>query len=80
MSQQTQVKKESMLANLLLNIVIPTLILMKGSESPWLLAQLQGLDAQLGWALGVFYQDHGIRLAIVVMFTPHLLLLKGGTG
>ncbi|MGK0445517.1 MAG: hypothetical protein ACJA1U_002464 [Bermanella sp.] len=66
MSQQTPAKKESMLANLLLNIVIPTLILMKGSESPWLLAQLQGIDAQLGWALGVFYQDHGIRLAIVV--------------
>ena len=66
MSQQTQVKKESMLANLLLNIVIPTLILMKGSESPWLLAQLQGLDAQTGSSFGLFYQDHGIQLAIVV--------------
>lgn len=66
MSQQTPKKKESMLANILLNIVIPTFILMKGSESPWLLAQLQGLDAQTGWLLGAFYQDHGIRLAIVV--------------
>ena len=66
MSQQAPVKKESMLANLLLNIVIPTLILMKGSESPWLLGQLQGLDGQTGWALGAFYQDHGIQLAIVV--------------
>ncbi|MFY0640165.1 MAG: MFS transporter [Bermanella sp.] len=66
MSQQTNVKKESMLANLLLNIVIPTLILMKGSESPWLLAQLQGLDAQTGLSFGLFYQEHGIQLAIIV--------------
>lgn len=66
MSQQASVKKESMLANLLLNIVIPTLILMKGSESPWLLAQLQGLDAQTGFSFGLFYQEHGIQLAIIV--------------
>jgi hypothetical protein len=73
MSQQTPVKKESMLANLLLNIVIPTLILMKGSESPWLLAQFQGLDAQMGWALGAFYQEQGIRLAIVVALSFPIL-------
>lgn len=66
MSQQSTPKKESMLVNLLLNIVIPTLILMKGSESPWLLAQLQGLDAQIGWQSAVFYQVHGIKLAIIV--------------
>lgn len=66
MSQSSSPKKESMFANLLLNIVIPTLILMKGSESPWLLAQLQGLDAQTGWQWALFYQAHGIKLAIIV--------------
>jgi hypothetical protein len=59
-------KRESMLANLLLNIVIPTLILMKGSESPWLLAQLTQLDVQLGASLAPFYEAHGVKLAIIV--------------
>jgi hypothetical protein len=62
---QKPVKRESMLANLLLNIVIPTLILMKGSESPWLTSQLQNLDIQLGSAMAVFYGLHGVKLAIV---------------
>lgn len=60
------VKRESMLANLLLNIVIPTLILMKGSESPWLTSQLTNLDGQMGTALAVFYGLHGVKLAIIV--------------
>ncbi|GAA6133796.1 MFS transporter [Oceaniserpentilla sp. 4NH20-0058] len=55
-------KKESMLANLLLNIVIPTLILMKGSENPWVLDTLTGINS----GIGEFYQTHGIKLAIVV--------------
>jgi intracellular septation protein A len=59
-------KRESMLANLLLNIVIPTLILMKGSESAWLLGQLQNIDLQLGSALAAFYDLHGVKLAVVV--------------
>ena len=59
-------KRESMLANLLLNIVIPTLLLMKGSESPWLAAQLANLDGQLGLALAPFYDAHGVKLVIIV--------------
>lgn len=59
-------KRESMLANLLLNIVIPTLILMKGSESPWVAGQLIALDAQLGLSMGPFYDAHGVKLAIIV--------------
>jgi hypothetical protein len=59
-------KRESMLANLLLNIIIPTLILMKGSESAWLLGQLQSLDLQLGTALAAFYDLHGVKLAVIV--------------
>ena len=59
-------KRESMLVNLLFNIVIPTIILMKGSESPWLLAQFQSLDASLGMALAAEYEAYGNRWAIVV--------------
>jgi len=60
------VKRESMMANLLLNIIIPTLILMKGSESPWLAAQLQSLDLATGLSLAAFYAAHGVKLAIIV--------------
>jgi hypothetical protein len=60
------VKRESMLANLLLNIVIPTLILMKGSENSWLTSQLLNIDAQIGTDLAVFYGLHGVKLAIIV--------------
>ena len=59
-------KRESMLANLLLNIIIPTLILMKGSESAWVTTQLQNLDANTGTALAAFYGLHGVKLAIIV--------------
>ena len=59
-------KRESMLANMLLNIVIPTLILMKGSESVWLLTQLQQLDAQFAWALAAEYQANGTKWAVIV--------------
>lgn len=59
-------KRESMLANLLLNIIIPTLILMKGSESAWLTTQLQSLDAQMGTTLAALYGIHGVKLAIIV--------------
>lgn len=63
MNQNTKpAKKESMLANLLLNIVIPTLILMKGSENAWVLETLTGISADFG----AFYQAHGIKLAIIV--------------
>jgi len=63
MTQSTQpVKKESMLMNLLLNIVIPTLILMKGSENAWVLETLTGISA----GAGAFYEAHGIKLAIIV--------------
>jgi len=63
MSQNTQpVKKESMLMNLLLNIVIPTLILMKGSENTWVLEILSGINT----SAGAFYEAHGIKLAIIV--------------
>jgi hypothetical protein len=80
MSEQVQTqqgqqpeKRESMLANLLLNIVIPTLILMKGSESPWLAAQLANLDGQTGWNLASFYGDHGVKLAIIVALSFPIL-------
>jgi len=63
---EPQVKRESMMANLLLNIVIPTLILMKGSESAWLLAQLQQLDLQFAWSLASEYQANGTRWAVIV--------------
>lgn len=71
MSSQAQAnpapeKRESMLVNLLFNIVIPTLILMKGSESPWLLTQLQGLDLSLGSALAPEYEAHGNRWVIIM--------------
>lgn len=59
-------KRESMLVNLLFNIVIPTLILMKGSESAWVLAQLQNLDVNLGLALASEYEAYGNRWAIIV--------------
>ena len=59
-------KRESMLANLLLNIVIPTLILMKGSESPWLAEQLTKLDSQFGLSMASIYDVHGVKLAIIV--------------
>jgi hypothetical protein len=59
------VKRESMFANLLLNIVIPTLILMKGSESAWLLAQLQQLDIQFAWSLATEYQANGTKWAVI---------------
>jgi len=59
-------KRESMLANMLLNIVIPTLILMKGSESAWLLAQLQQLDLQLGFSMATEYQNNGTKWVLVV--------------
>ena len=59
-------KRESMLANLLLNIIIPTLILMKGSESAWLTTQLQSLDVQMGTTLAALYGIHGVKLAIIV--------------
>lgn len=59
-------KKESMLVNILLNIVIPTLILMKGSESPWLAAQLATLDGQFGWALAANYDLHGTKWAVII--------------
>ncbi len=65
-NEKPQVKKESMFANLLLNIVIPTLILMKGSESAWLAAQLQQLDGLFGWALVAEYAANGTRWAVVV--------------
>ncbi len=61
----TPVKRESMLANLLLNIVIPTLILMKGSESAWLLAQFQQLDLQMSWSLAAGYEANGTRWAVI---------------
>jgi len=64
--QIEQPKKESMLANILLNIVIPTLILMKGSESAWLQSQLMGIDSSTGWSLAALYAEHGIKMAIVV--------------
>jgi len=63
---QAPEKRESMLANMLLNIVIPTLILMKGSESAWVLAQLQQLDAQFAWALASEYQANGTKWAVIV--------------
>lgn len=66
LDEKQPVKRESMFANLLLNIIIPTLILMKGSESAWLLAQLQNLDATTGFALAPFYDLHGVKLAIIV--------------
>lgn len=59
-------KRESMLTNLLLNIVIPTLILMKGSENSWFASQLAVLDAQFSWSLAVSYAEHGTRWAIIV--------------
>jgi len=59
-------KRESMLVNLLLNIVIPTLILMKGSKNEWLASQLVSLDASTGSALAPFYAAHGVKLAIIV--------------
>lgn len=59
-------KKESMFVNLLLNILIPTFILMKGSESPWVASQLMGLDAQFGTALAASYDLHGTKWAIIV--------------
>ena len=63
---QVPEKRESMLANMLLNIVIPTLILMKGSESAWFLAQLQQLDVQFAWAVASEYQANGTKWALVV--------------
>ena len=66
LKQGQPVKRESMLANLLLNIVIPTLILMKGSESAWVLSQLQNLDTLWGLAAAPFYELHGVKLAIIV--------------
>lgn len=59
-------KKESMLTNLLFNIVIPTLILMKGSESAWLAAQLATLDGLWGTGLAQNYGDNGTKWAIIV--------------
>ncbi len=59
-------KRESMLANLALNILIPTLILMKMSENAWFGAQLASLDALLGSAMALSYSEHGTRWAIIV--------------
>lgn len=59
-------KRESMLANLLLNIVIPTLILMKGSENSWVAAQLSYLDSLFSLSLAASYGANGTRWAIIV--------------
>lgn len=66
-SQQKPVpKRESMLGNLLLNIIIPTLILMKCSDSPYVASLLAQLDGFLGSSLALSYESHGTRWAIVV--------------
>jgi hypothetical protein len=59
-------KRESMLANLALNILIPTLILMKMSENAWFASQLVNLDGLLGSALAPSYNEFGTRWAIIV--------------
>ena len=64
--QTPEIKKENMFINLLLNIVIPTLILMKGSESAWVSAQLQQLDGVLGWGMVAEYAANGTRWAVIV--------------
>ena len=66
-----------MLANLLLNIVIPTLILMKLSDSAQVAAMLGFVDNNLGSALAASYQAHGTRWAIVAALSfPILYGLK----
>ncbi len=65
-SKPDQPKKESMLANLMLNIVIPTLILMKGSKSEWLSAQLVSLDSTLNTSLALSYGEHGTKWALII--------------
>jgi len=70
---RTEPKKESMFINLLLNILLPTFILMKGSESPWLAAQLLSLDASLGTALALSYDAHGTKWAIIVALSFPIL-------
>ncbi len=59
-------KNESLLANLLLNIIIPTLILMKLSESAYVLSLLSQLDQLLSTGLAPSYDAHGTKWAIVV--------------
>lgn len=70
MTEMTQAsdkpKKESMLANILLNIVIPTFILMKGSENAWIAEKLVALDAKFGSQMTAVYDAHGIKLAIII--------------
>ncbi len=66
-------KRESMLANLLLNIVIPTLILMKMSDSPFVAAQLGQLDALLNTEWAASYTQYGTRWAIIVALSFPIL-------
>jgi len=59
-------KRESMLANMLLNIVIPTLILMKMSENAFVAGQLANIDSLINSELAASYASYGTRWAIIV--------------